>query len=58
MARRHELHTADGKNIEDMLEMARTLFDRYNEAERPYTEMFAETGSEQTAYHEPRRDDI
>lgn len=58
MARRHELHTADGKNIEDMLEMARTLFDRYNEAERPFTEIFAETVSEQTFYQEPRRDDI
>jgi hypothetical protein len=58
MARRHELHTADGKNIEDLLEMARTLFDRYNEAEKPFTEMFAETVSEQTFYQEPRRDDI
>jgi hypothetical protein len=58
MARRHELHTADGKNIEDLLEMARTLFDRYNEAERPFTEMFAETVSEQTFYQEPRMDDI
>jgi hypothetical protein len=58
MARRHELHTADGKNIEDLLEMARTLFDRYNEAERPFKEMFAETVSEQTFYQEPRRDDI
>jgi hypothetical protein len=58
MARRHELHTADGKNIEDLLEMARTLFDRYNDAEKPFTEMFAETVSEQTFYQEPRRDDI
>jgi hypothetical protein len=58
MARRHELHTADGKNIEDLLEMARTLFDRYNEAERPFKDMFAETVSEQTFYQEPRRDDI
>lgn len=58
MARRHELHTADGKNIEELLEMARTLFDRYNEAERPFKEMFAETVSEQTFYQEPRRDDI
>lgn len=58
MARRHELHTADGKNIEDLLEMARTLFDRYNEADRPFTEMFAETVSEQTFYQEPRKDDI
>jgi hypothetical protein len=58
MTRRHELHTADGKNIEDMLEMARTLFDRYNEAEKPFTEMFAETVSEQTFYQEPRKDDI
>ena len=58
MARRHELHTADGKTIEDLLEMARTLFDRYNEAERPFTEMFAETVSEQTFYQEPRTDDI
>jgi len=58
MARRHELHTADGKNIEDLLEMARTLFDRYNEADKPFRDMFAETVSEQTFYQEPRRDDI
>jgi hypothetical protein len=58
MARRHEVHTADGKNIEDLLEMARTLFDRYNEAERPFTDMFAETVSEQTFNQEPRMDDL
>jgi hypothetical protein len=58
MARRHELHTADGKNIEDLLEIARTLFDRYNEADKPFVDMFAETVSEQTFYQEPRRDDI
>lgn len=38
--------------------MARTLFDRYNEADKPFTEMFAETVSEQTFYQEPRKDDI
>ena len=58
MARRHELHTADGKSIEDLLEKARVLFDRYNDAEKPFREMFAETVSEQTFYQEAEQDDV
>lgn len=58
MARRHELHTADGKPIDDLLEMARTLVDRYNDAEKPFREMFAETVTEQTFYQEADQDDI
>jgi hypothetical protein len=58
MARRHELHTADGVPIDDLLEKARVLFDRYNDAEKPFREMFADTVSEQTFYQEAEQDDI
>ena len=58
MARRHELHTADGIPIDDLLEKANTLFDRYNDAEKPFREIFAETVTEQTFYQEPEEDDI
>lgn len=58
MATRHELHTADGVPIDDLLQKARVLFDRYNNAERPFREMFAETVSEQTFYQEAEQDDV
>lgn len=58
MPRRHELHTADGKPIDEVLEMARTLIDRYNDAEKPFREMFAETVTEQTFYQEADQDDV
>jgi hypothetical protein len=58
MARRHELHTADGVPIDDLLEKARVLFDRYNDASKPFREMFAETVSEQTFYQEAEQDDV
>lgn len=58
MQPRHQLHTADGKDIDDLLEMARTLFDRYNDAEKPFREMFAETVTEQTFYQEAEQDDV
>jgi hypothetical protein len=58
MAIRHELHTADGVDIDDLLEKAHTLFDRYNDAEKPFREMFAETVSEQTFYQEAEQDDV
>jgi hypothetical protein len=58
MATRHELYTADGKSLDDMLEKARTLIDGYNAGERPFREMFAETVSEQTFYQEAEQDDV
>lgn len=58
MATRHELHTADGVAIDDLLEKARVLFDRYNDSERPFRAMFAETVSEQTFYQEAEQDDV
>ncbi len=58
MARRHELHTADGVPIDDLLEKARVLFDRYNDAEKPFREMFADSVSEQTFYQEAEQDDV
>jgi hypothetical protein len=58
MARRHELHTADGVAIDDLLEKARVLIDRYNDAEKPFRDMFAETVSEQTFYQEAEQDDV
>jgi hypothetical protein len=41
-----------------MLEMARQLIDRYNDADKPFRDMFAETVSEQTFYQEAEQDDI
>jgi hypothetical protein len=58
MARRHELHTADGRSLDDVLEMARTLFDRYNDADKPFREIFAETVSEKTFFQDAEHADV
>lgn len=58
MPRRHELHTADGVPIDEMLEMVRTAIDKFNDANKPFTDMFADVVSEQTFRQEPDYEDV
>lgn len=58
MSPRHEVKTKDGVPLEELLEKARRLIDIYNEAERPFRDLFVEQVSQQTFYQEPPGADI
>ena len=55
---RHKVKTADGVPLDELTEKARRLIDIYNEADRPFRDMFVEEVSQQTFYQEPPGADI
>jgi len=55
---RHGVKTKDGVPLEDLLEQSRRLIDIYNDAERPFADMFAEFVDQQTFYNEPQNADV
>lgn len=55
---KHEVKTKDGVPLEDLLEQSRRLIDIYNDAERPFRDMFAEMVDQQTFYNEPQNADV
>lgn len=58
MSPRHELTTKDGVPLDDLLDQTRRLVDIFNDAERPFREMFAEDVDQQTFYQEPADADV
>ena len=55
---RHRVTTKDGVDLEDLLEKSRRLIDIYNDAERPFRDLFAEMVDQQTFYDNPKDADV
>lgn len=58
MSPRHEVATLDGVPLEDLVTKARRLIDIYNDAERPFRDLFVEMVDQQTFYQEPPGADV
>jgi hypothetical protein len=53
MSPQHRVKTADGVDLETLVEKSRRLISIYNEAERPFRDLFVEEVNQQTFYQEP-----
>lgn len=55
---KHDISTKDGVPLEELVERTRRLVEIYNDADRPFRELFTETVDQQTFYQEPQEADV
>lgn len=58
MSPRHKVSTKDGVPLDELVEKARRLITIYNDAERPFRDMFVEQVDQQTFFQEPKAADV